>query len=290
MPTQPMPSEAQPMPTQPVPTEAQPVPTEAQPVPTEAQPMPTGAQPTAVAQEPLFDFKVSELAYASIRKNPSGSKSVYVNTGDAGDRLRFGLYEERTNPQTIVWDVSCPPGSDNPDRLSLDVTINSDKVVAMLRELDVRNVDEAVKHSKEWFNKECSRSSIENMYYPLLRDSNNDGPPQTRTKVNVGETRPVWVLVANGSIQSDELDCTDGGQQDLTRNSRALVIIETNGLWFSNSGFGMSLTATDVVVWPSSSTTGINAFNLPSVTMKEWVNPKRPRADQNSDAVDFPEW
>jgi hypothetical protein len=265
-------------------------PTELQPVaPTEAQPVaPTETKP--VAQEPLFNFKVSELAYAPIRKNPSGSKSVYVNTGDAGDRLRFGLYEQRTSPQTIIWDVSCPPGSDNPERLSLDVSVNSDNVAAVLRELDARNVDEAVKHSKEWLGKECSRASIQNMYFPLLRDSVNDGPPHARTKVNVGEARPVRVLVAHGSIQSDELDCSDGGQQDLTRNSKALVIVETNGLWFSNSGFGMSLTATDVVVWPSSSTTGSHAFNLPSVTMNEWVNPKRHKSGHDAESLDLPQW
>jgi len=224
---------------------------------------------------------VGDLAYAAIRKNPSGSKSVYVNTGEAGDRLRFGLYEDRTRPPTILWDVTAPPGSDNSERLSLDLIINAEPVERLLRELDKRNISEAVKHCKEWFNKECTRASIENMYYPLVRPSMVDGPPHVRTKVNVGETRPGKILVAHGSIKSKELDCSDGGQLDLTRNSKALVIVETNRLWFSNSGFGISLTATNIVVWPSASTTGIHAFNLPSVTLSEYVNPKRHKGNDD---------
>ena len=41
---------------------------------------------------------------------------------------------------------------------------------------------------------------------------------------------------------------------------------ETVGLWFMSRQFGMSLTATEILVWPNRRSTGIDAFTLGSDT------------------------
>lgn len=224
-------------------------------------------------EEKMFcgHIAIDSLEYKPPTNNRSGGKVVNVSTklgsSEAADRLRFQMSEDETqNLQTAVWDLGTPfPGQDN-SRRTLELTVESPALHDFLSELDNKNIDTAMESSPLWFKKKIDRDAVEQMYERLLRTPNTDAKKHTvRVKVKCGDY-PTNVYVVE-SEEGGKMVYTRGTHDDLKRNVKCLVMVETVGLWFMARQFGMSLTATDIIVWPTAKRpTGIEAFTMSPAT------------------------
>lgn len=210
------------------------------------------------------DIKCDTLEYKNPVKNKMGGTVVYVSTvpgkSDFNTRLRFQMSCDACDTQEAVWDVSAPP--ENPTKKTLELTITP-QLQSFLEKLDKRNEDEAVQNCGQWFPKvkQASEPVIRGMYKTILKQESGRDDYTVKVKIRSGEAYPtkIWRVTdeKEGKIQ------TAAGSEDLLKKgSKIMVIVDTPGLWFMTNQYGMSLTATDVIVWPVKSVTGLDAFFL----------------------------
>lgn len=222
----------------------------------------------------------STFSYAALRKNQNNNgKSVIVTIAGAGggqQRLRFQLScDHRTDLPTAALDLMPPVPGGDPSRSTLALNIESPELAELLKSIDRRNIKEAAANSVEWFGKQMDEGAVTHMYTPLYREPYREGAkPNVRTKVNVGDDRPTNIYTVrqsagDGDDPSDQLDYAPGSPADLKRDARCVVVVDTMGLWFMQKQFGMSLSATDILVYPAPDVTGINAFKLPGVRLRK---------------------
>lgn len=212
---------------------------------------------------------MDKLEYRTLTTNKSGGKMVQVSTvpgsSDWNDKIRFQMCEdEKTNLQTTVWPLSTPMQGQDPTRRQLELTVESAELKNFLTHLDNKNIDIASEKSQDWFKKSLDRATVEGMYIQMCKDPLKEGDKSTvKVKVNCGQQRPTNVYIVTSTDESGNMTYTKGSHEDLTKGIKALVLVETNGLWFMNRTFGMSLNATEILVWPQRrAITGINAFSL----------------------------
>ena len=176
----------------------------------------------------------------------------------------------------------------DPTRRQLELTVESPDLKEFLTNLDRKNVDVASEKSQDWFKKTLDRSSVEGMYIQMCRDPVKEGDKHTvKVKVNCGPQRPTNVYVVTSTDEQGNISYVKGTHDDLTKGIKALVIVETNGLWFMNRTFGMSLNATEIMVWPQrKASTGIAAFTL-SKAVKLRESNDRHSAEDDEEAMDI---
>lgn len=217
------------------------------------------------------NIDLEQLEYKAPTNNRSGGKVVHVSTvpgsGDWKDHIRFQMSEnDKMNLQTAVWGLSTPLAGQDASRRTLELTIESPALQTFLDQLDAKNLQMAHQQSPDWFKKTLDVEQIKNMYVPLAKPPTKaDMKPTVRCKVKCGD-RPTNVYVVQETTSDGNLTYTRGTPDDLARNVKCLVMCETVGLWFMSRQFGMSLTATEILVWPNRRSTGIDAFTLGSET------------------------
>lgn len=221
-------------------------------------------------------INIDNLDYRSPTNNKNGGKVVVVSTmqgsTDWKDRIRFQMSEdEQTNRQTAVWGLGSPLPGQDASRRTLELTIESPTLLDFLTRLDEHNVSVAHKMSENWFKKQLDMEQIRNMYVSLVKAPMKEGLKHTvRVKVKCGEY-PTNIYAASSS--DTVLTYNKTTHNDLSKNVKCMVIAETVGLWFMSRQFGMSLTATDIVVWPDKRASGIQAFSFSQkITVKEDPN------------------
>ena len=214
---------------------------------------------------------LDNLEYKPPTNNRSGGKVVHVSTvkgsSDWKDRIRFQMSEDnKTNLQEAVWGLSTPLPGQDAARRTLELTIESSSLHTFLNDLDNKNLTTAVKQAPEWFKKTVEEDAVRNMYVPLVKPPQKaDQKSTVRVKVKCGDY-PTNIYVVSDSDESGNLTYNKGSIDDLTRKVKCMVMVETVGLWFMSRQFGMSLTATDILVWPNRRSTGIDAFTMTADT------------------------
>ena len=214
---------------------------------------------------------VNALEYKAPTNNRSGGKVVHVSTvpgsSDWKDRMRFQMSEdEGHNLQTAVWGLSTPLAGQDVNRRTLELTIESPDLHSFLEALDKKNMETAVSQSPEWFRKTLDAEAIKQMYVALVKEPNKpENKPTVRVKVKCGDY-PTSIYVVQDHDNNGNLSYIKGTPDDLARNVKCLVMVETVGLWFMSRQFGMSLTATEILVWPNRRSTGIEAFTMSGAT------------------------
>lgn len=189
--------------------------------------------------------------------------STVPGSTDWKDRIRFQMSEDnKTNLQQAVWGLSTPLQGQDPSRRTLELTVESPELLTFLQNLDEQNIKTAVNSSQEWFRKEMDFNSIKPMYVPLAKEAQKkDQKATVRVKVKCGDY-PTNIYVVEDVDDNGNITYSKGSVDDLTKNVKCLVMAETVGLWFMSRQFGMSLTATDIMVWPNRRSTGIDAFTM----------------------------
>lgn len=236
------------------------------------------------------NIDLEKLDYKAPQANTRGGKNLHVSTvpgsSDWADHIRFQMSEDNTQHlQSVVWGLDQPPPPGQQDgRRTLELTVESPALLTFLENLDSKNVETAVAQTTEWFRKTLEPAAIKSKYVPLLK------PPQkadarSTVKVKVkgsDEKKPTNVYVVQETGNVNEIRHCQGSMDDVTRNSKCVVIVETNGLWFMPLQFGMSLTATDILVWPNRQrkvTTGIDAFTFGTDTVLQSVTEEQKPSD-----------
>jgi hypothetical protein len=216
-------------------------------------------------------FDCSNFDYKSPVKNKSGGQVVYVSTmpgsTDIKDRLRFQMSEnENENRQSMVWGLSTPLAGQDVNRRTLELTIESPALLKFLQDLDTKNKKTAMQKSQEWWRKTLTAEDIDHRYIALVKPPYKEGAKHTvRVKVKMGEQTPTKIFVAVDEKNPDgSLAYSVGGTGDLEKNSQCLVVAESSGLWFMSHTFGMSLNATELLVWPNRRQEGMGAFSFSS--------------------------
>ncbi len=214
---------------------------------------------------------IESLEYKPPTNNRSGGKVVHVSTvkgsADWKDRIRFQMSEDdKTNLQEAVWGLSTPLAGQDASRRTLELTIESPSLSSFLEQLDNKNLKTAVAQAPEWFKRAVDPDAVANMYVPLLKPAAKpELKPTVRVKVKCGDY-PTNIYVVQDVDESGKLSYVKGTPDDLARKVKCLVMVETVGLWFMSRQFGMSLTATDILVWPNRRSTGIDAFTMSAST------------------------
>lgn len=209
---------------------------------------------------------IASLEYKEPQNNRSGGKVVHVSTvpGSAEwkDRIRFQMSEDQSqNLQQAVWGLGTPLPGQDASRRTLELSVESPALHEFLKNMDEKNIKTAVEKSPTWFKKSVDEGAVTNMYVPLLKPPvKDDSKPTVRVKVKCGDY-PTNIYVVD-DVSDGKLSYHKGGPDDLARNVKCMVMVETVGLWFMSRQFGMSLTATEIIVWPNRRATGIDAFTL----------------------------
>lgn len=235
-------------------------------------------------------INVDALEYKSPANNKSGGKVVHVSTIPGSieykDRIRFQMSEdEHTNLQSSTWGLSTPMNGQDPNRRTLEVTIESPALLTFLQKLDARNMTVAHERCESWFKKQMDMDQIKNMYVPLVKPPQKEGmKPTVRVKVKCGGGRETNIFDVQRA-EGNTFEYNKTSHQDLTKNTKCMVMVETVGLWFMSRQFGMSLNASDILVWPSKQTSGIKAFTFSSdnMDMKERASSHVPYEEMTID-------
>jgi len=211
-------------------------------------------------------INIANLEYKEPQNNRSGGKVVHVSTVPGSvewkDRIRFQMSEDQTqNLQHAIWGLGTPlPGQDT-SRRTLELSVESPALEDFLKSMDEKNKKTAVEKSPIWFKKNVDEAAVTQMYVPLLKEPVKDDAKSTvRVKVKCADY-PTNIYVVD-DVSDGKLSYHKGGPDDLARNVKCMVMVETVGLWFMSRQFGMSLTATEIIVWPNRRATGIDAFTL----------------------------
>lgn len=238
------------------------------------------------------NIDLSNLEYKPPAANRSGGKVVNVSTVKGSKeyehRVRFQMSEDQNrNLQSAVWGLSTPLAGQDINRRTLELTIESSDLEVWLNKLDEQNVQTALKNSQDWFKKSLDVEAIKNMYVYLVKPPSKDGLKSTvRVKVKTGDSYPTNIFIVQ-SAEGGSLSYTRGSADDLTKNCKCMVMCESVGLWFMSRQFGMSLTATDILVWPTKRMTGIDAFTFTNnIQVQKVENPPSMVASVEVDMTD----
>ena len=159
-------------------------------------------------------------------------------------------------PRIQLDRLRCPfgvqDGLEVSSRQNLEVAISSEQLREWARSIDEQNINWIVANSVALFKKEMRRETLENNYRTLLTSPANAAyDPLLRLKINkegFGATN-VMVVVQEGTAETP-LKWKHGSLADIERNSEVIPIVEISGLWFVSKSCGMTLLATDLLVFP----------------------------------------
>lgn len=244
----------------------------------------------------------TQLFYStSLAVSKAGLKSAYVSTrpqNEPESKLNFVLSWEPIEPtdSEIVaslpnapYGLSEPLAGGNPNRPSLEVTLEDDKVKDFFESVDQRNKKAAIDNSMEWFKKQVDERSVEDRYTPIVKKASSEKyKPCIRFKIQADGERATKIIVVQPSVD-DTLNTYDGTVADIKKNSKCLIVGETTGLWFQTHSFGMSFNATEILVWKNAGRArGIGAFGFaPSLKCTKIARPLDVPDETEADADDI---
>lgn len=220
------------------------------------------------------DADISALDYSNeLILMKTGAKSAPVSTvkgsNKSVDRLRVQLGEYDNEFMRAPFGLSEPHASNKDStRRAFDLSIDSDKMLVFLTSLDEKNKQAARDNSFAWFKKQLTDAEIDAFYTPIVKPSSKpEYRPTVRTKVVVeGTTTQVFVVTKETPSTADSPGTIDevveGSIEDLSKGCRCIPIVECPSVWFAQKSFGMSLTASHILVWPMRHKRGLEAFSF----------------------------
>lgn len=200
---------------------------------------------------------VTKWQYTEPKRNPKNGWNVFLHD------------QNKRNPRMQLDKCRVPFGvQDNLEdtsstRKNLELSITNAGFQAWASTLDAQNIKWVTDNSMAVFKKEMKQATVEALYRSMLTPHKGDYPPLLRVKVNASGRQATQVFVVedegNGSTP---LKYRPGTVDDVSPHSEVLPIVEVVGLWFIAKGFGMTLLATDLLVFPAPKRGGFH-FALP---------------------------
>lgn len=199
----------------------------------------------------VFEGKIDTWNYQEMTKTKKGSPVVYITQSATSEKkLQIQLQAHDEAKCGLPFGISNYGDDPTNMRRTLDLTLSTDRQVAFWQSIDEQNVALAVANSEKWFGKVYDEDKIRSMYYPLVvfDESGKGYAPRLHSKVNIDP---------NVKSRLNVLEMTSTGNYKLSSwekvkpRDSAIVIVEISSLWFQRGRqFGMSLTSTDVIIFP----------------------------------------
>ncbi len=202
-----------------------------------------------MAQNTQFsDFSIPDLAYSKPKKNSRGGISVWLNTSAS----------DSSKPRVQLDKCRSPFGIREPmeagGRKSLDLAVSSEKLVQWCSELDEKNVNTVAENSEAFFKNKMSKEVVTEFYKKLVTPGKGDYEPLLKVKISEYEGNKTKVFLMKKDPATGRDTWERGTLEDVKEHCEVLPIVELQMLWFINKNFGMSMVATDLLVWPSKRT------------------------------------
>lgn len=193
------------------------------------------------------DVSTNSWIYQEPRKNPKNGINVYLQeSANVARNPRIQLEKSRTP-------FGVQDGLEESSRKNIELAVTSDALKQWATNLDHQNVTWITDNCPSLFKKEMNRSTVEALYRPLLTPPTNVAySPLMRLKINSGGRNPtnVMVVVSDGNATTP-MKWRTGTLADITPHCDIIPIVEVVGLWFVSKGCGMTLVATDILVFPT---------------------------------------
>ena len=216
--------------------------------------------------------------FSEPRRNPKNGLNVFLH--DQGKR----------NPIIQLDRCRCPfgiqDGMEESARKNLELSIGNDEFIQFARRLDAHNVQYATTKSMELFRQNMTEATVSAFYRSLLSPQKSGYAPLLRVKINAtgNQTTKVFVVTAEPTATSP-MRYRPGTLEEVTAHCEVLPIVEVVGLWFISKGFGMTLVATDLLVFPAPKRGGFH-FSLGTSLAPVMCNDAEESAVSNAPEVE----
>lgn len=211
-----------------------------------------------------------DIVYAKPVVNKAGGKSVRINSKLSNRQLHI------TMPLMLTWGVNARK-DEQTNRESFDMSLQFPKeeyaseqtnlVLAAFEAMEEQVKNDAIKYSKEWFNKpKLTSAQVDVLFNPMLYwpkdpetgERRQDGAPTLRVKLDYWdekfkceiydvEQNPLYGPTINNEITPMDL---------IPKGCQVATIIKCGGVYFVNGKFGVTWRLHQALVKPKSSISG----------------------------------
>ena len=207
-------------------------------------------------------FNPESVSYGSAKINKRGGKSIKILDSKKNSLIL-------STPLILTWGINKMVDEDS-GRASYNLAIQypsenygtdaTREFYSKMRDLENRVLDDAVKHSKEWFNKDkMSREVAEALYTPMLKHPYIKGTkepdltraPSTKIKISYWDGKfntELYDVNRNLLFDPDMTMNDDEFQALIPKASHIAGLIQCNGIWFVGGKFGISWQLVQAVI------------------------------------------
>ena len=208
------------------------------------------------------DFSVSSMSYGAPRTNARGGKSIKILDAKKNTLIL-------STPLILTWGVNKMVDEDT-GRVSYSLSLqfpsdqysneSTSAFLETMKEFETRVLDDAVKHSKEWFGKsKMSREVAEALFTPILKYPKDKatGEPDYSRAPTLRVKIPYWEGKFNTELYDTNSTPIFNAETDMTgknfegfipKTSHVVAAIQCNGLWFAAGKFGVTWQLTQAMV------------------------------------------
>lgn len=184
-------------------------------------------------------FDPASLQLGPLEKNKKGGKMVTLSVAGQDAKRRvviqtpvvavpFGVtpYQEATTGEIQSYSIDI-------SFRNLDTDPRIADFLDRMRRMDDVLLEEAVKHSKEWFGKAMSKDVVKEFLRKIVKESaNGQYPPVMKVKVPLTNGQP--------TCQFYDENRQPVGIDYITKGSTVKMILELSPMWFVNKNFGVT--------------------------------------------------
>lgn len=198
--------------------------------------------------------------YKDPSKGGKGNMSIYIDESTSSKRSpKFQLGEKMRAPFGVRM-TDYEGRSDGP-RKNLELAVEDAALIKFMDSIDHQTIAHAAKHSKELFRKELTEEQLATLYRRTAQpDDTGRFAPLMRLKVTMpGQKQPtrIWRYTKN-PLGSPEY--VPGEVEDLKKGCHVTPVVELSSIWFASNMFGVTINATDLLVYPNPNAADEAAF------------------------------
>ena len=215
----------------------------------------------------IKDWDVSAVKFMAPKINDKGGKSINIISTQTHRTLSI------SSPLMMSWGIAdfVDEKGDSNGKYSISLnfpndentTVGTNTFLDKIKKFEDNFIDEAVKHSEEWFGEKMSREVVKHMYFPILKYSKNKDtkkidytkPPSIRAKVtNYGGKWNVEIYDVKMKMIFPDTSNLDLTPIDFVpKLSQVACMLSIANVWIGGKGLGITLKLTQCIVKPKES-------------------------------------
>lgn len=225
---------------------------------------------SATSSDPLYigEMDVSKINCATVTHDPKRSYVDLTYGNSTRNDIHLKLCEGRDNRVPLKFRLDKPVEGGNTTRRGLALKVYDGKELEILKALDERIVQEAVKNSKEWFKKTLSEEQVRARYKPIVsmyREEDDHHMLKVKVKVEDETGRSKQIpSVLHLCDEDGEIHKRCGRLDHLSTLDSTSVnpVVSTREIWFMGGGstFGISFQVEKMIIFPGKERDELDAF------------------------------